>query len=165
MQWLLIAVCLMSLPLKKKYCKAFTSKMYYEKSLNKLWCTFVLREKLMSGNQKTLPLSIPFLSLVILHFTTQPLGEGSKTNWSKLSIMETKCPIPLDSSSDCWSGLFSLFSSLFWLVLSLSSVTPTAFGPSGYNKERKIFPLNFFLLANKTLSFNKKFPEEKANDP
>ena len=46
-----------------------------------------------------LPLSIPFLSRVMRHFTTHPCGDGSKTKASKLSIISASVPIPRSSSS------------------------------------------------------------------
>ena len=46
-----------------------------------------------------LPLSIPFRSRVMRHLTTQPWGEGSSTNWSRLSSIVSRIPIPCCSSS------------------------------------------------------------------
>ena len=46
-----------------------------------------------------IPLSIPFLSRVMRHFTTHPCGDGSKTKASKLSIISARAPMPRSSSS------------------------------------------------------------------
>jgi len=62
----------------------------------------------ISGTKRIIPLSIPFLSLVILHFTMAPWGVGSKTNASKLSSMSAKTPMPGSSSPE---------SPCFWILL------------------------------------------------
>ena len=46
-----------------------------------------------------LPRSMPLRSLVILHLTIHPWGEGSTTNWSKLSNIVSRMPMPFSSSA------------------------------------------------------------------
>ena len=71
------------------------------------WCIKSHPKKWCLGRKKVfLPLSIPLRSRVIRHLTTHPWGDGSTTNWSKLSSISSKIPMPV-------------FSSWFSLALSL----------------------------------------------